>query len=133
MKTIAAFVLISISTISASHAADVFELKSASLQKSESAELADLVLNFQDREPVSGVCALQVVRFEFVEAVKALIVQIKPTAPCPREDIGQRQAQLKWNLPASLYVSSNLKIILNDQLIGELKIVKGQIIVKTKP
>lgn len=113
--------------------ADRLELKSANLIKSGNHELAELVLSFQDKEPVSGACDLSLSRFEFVDAVKTLIVAFKPAAFCPREDFGKREGVVKWQLPGHLANSANLKLVVNDRALSDIKIWKGQIIVKTKP
>jgi hypothetical protein len=120
---------------SAAHAAPVekLELKSANLTKSGNSELSELVLSFQDKEPVSGACDLSLSRFEYVDAIKTLIVNFKPAGFCQREDYGKREGIVKWQLPGHLFQSANLKLIVNDRAMSELKIAKGQIIVKTKP
>lgn len=134
MKSTAAFFAVLFASLSSQSAPiDRLELRSADLIKQGSIEHAELILTFQDRQAVSGVCDLTLSRFEYVEALQGLIVDFKPAKFCPREDMGKRQGQVKWQLPSQLYQSANLKIIVNDRALSDVKIVKGQIIVKTKP
>ena len=133
MKPVWVFILFA--TVAAQAAPiDRFELKSADLVKSQdNTDNAELILAFQDRQPVSGVCDLILKRFEFVDSLQSLIIDFKPANFCPREDIGKRQGVVRWQLPSHLFNAANLRIVVNDRPLSDLKIVKGSIIIKTKP
>lgn len=129
MKSFTALAVFVMSMASVASAADLnLELKASTLQTNST----ELVMSFQDHEPVSGTCPLYVERMEYVAALDTLMVTMQPTLPCLREDYGRREGTLKWSFPANLSPSKKLKVVLNGKTLTSLVIASGTVI-QTQP
>lgn len=95
-----------------------FEVSSVSLLENGT----ELVIQFQDREPVPSVCGLFVKRMEYHREFNALAIEVSPNVPCLNDRFGKRKGTLKWSLPESMRDRVKLNVSVNGELVGQVAI-----------
>lgn len=67
-------------------------------------------------------CDLVVQKFEYIEAIKAILVDVQPVSFCPVDAMAARAAMVTWQLPQNMRSAGTLQLILNGESRGFLEI-----------
>jgi hypothetical protein len=85
---------------------------------------SELFLGIQDAVESKNACDYHVRRFEYVAALKSLVIELGQE-PCFEDRVGKRKATLKWTLPASLRGPSELCVVVDSGKVGSVVLAPG--------